>query len=175
MDFKDREEIAIRKLAHTDEAKICARMMADSEPWITLGRDYETVLRIISHPTREVYLAVDGNKEIAGFIMLNMQGAFVGYIQCICIGPDWRNQGIGSRLIAFAEQLIFHETPNVFICVSSFNPGAKRLYERLGYEVIGELKNYIVAGHSEILLRKTIAPLTEFKRKQQASTIEETG
>jgi hypothetical protein len=33
-----------------------------------------------------------------------------------------------------------------------------------GYEVIGELKDYIVPGHSEILLRKTIAPLTEFNK-----------
>jgi hypothetical protein len=29
----------------------------------------------------------------------------------------------------------------------------------MGYEVIGELKDYIVAGHSEILLRKSTGPL----------------
>jgi ribosomal protein S18 acetylase RimI-like enzyme len=67
--------------------------------------------------------------------------------------------------MAFAEKRILNVTPNVFICVSSFNPNAKRLYERLGYQVVGELKDYLVSGHSEILLRKTIAPLTEFKRK----------
>jgi ribosomal protein S18 acetylase RimI-like enzyme len=65
--------------------------------------------------------------------------------------------------MAFAERRILAETPNVFICVSSFNDGARRLYERLGYEVVGELKDYIVAGHSEILLRKTIGPLTGFR------------
>jgi hypothetical protein len=46
--------------------------------------------------------------------------------------------------------------------VSSFNPDARRLYERLGYSVVGELKDLIVPGHSEILLRKTLGPLTEF-------------
>jgi ribosomal protein S18 acetylase RimI-like enzyme len=51
------------------------------------------------------------------------------------------------------------QTANVFMCVSSFNIEAKRLYIRLGYEVVGELRDYIVAGHSEILLRKTIGPL----------------
>ena len=156
----------IRKIVQPGEAEACARMMAASEPWITLGRDYETLLRIVSNPAREVYVAVDGSKEIAGFIMLNMQGGFIGYIQSICIAPGWRNKGIGSRLMAFAEKRIFRETPNVFICVSSFNPNAKRLYERLGYEVVGELKEYIVPGHSEILLRKTIAPLAEFKKQQ---------
>ena len=67
--------------------------------------------------------------------------------------------------MAFAEKRIFSETPNVFVCVSSFNKGAQRFYERLGYEVIGELRDYIISGHSEILLRKTIAPLTDFKKK----------
>jgi len=65
----------------------------------------------------------------------------------------------------YVEKRILSETPNVFICVSSFNGRVQRLYERRGYEVVGELKNWIVPGHSEILLRKTIAPLTEFKRQ----------
>ena len=38
----------------------------------------------------------------------------------------------------------------------------KALYERLGYEVIGELRDYIVRGHSEWLLRKSIAPLADW-------------
>jgi len=37
--------------------------------------------------------------------------------------------------------------------------------EGIGYGIIGELKNYIIPGHSEILLRKTIGCLTEFKVK----------
>ena len=64
--------------------------------------------------------------------------------------------------MVFGEERIFGETPNAFVCVSSFNKGARRLYERMGYEVIGELRNFIVPGHSEVLLRKTIAPLSEF-------------
>lgn len=45
--------------------------------------------------------------------------------------------------------------PNVFLCVSSFNPDARRPYQRLGYEYIGELKDFIVTGHSELIYRKT--------------------
>jgi ribosomal protein S18 acetylase RimI-like enzyme len=103
-------------------------------------------------------------EQIAGFTILNMHGGFIGYVQTLCVAPEWRNRGIGSKLMAFAEQRIFKETPNVFICVSSFNPKALKLYRRLGYEVVGELEDYIVAGHSEILLRKTISPLSEFKK-----------
>lgn len=165
MDKENHTHLEIRELQSFAEAEICARIMSNSEPWITLRRDYDGSLKTITAPAREVYLAiVDG--EIAGFTILNMHGAFVGgYIQSVCIAPQWRNKGIGRQLIALAEKRIFRETSNVFICVSDFNKDAQRLYERLGYEVIGELKDYIISGHSEILLRKTIAPLVEFKKK----------
>ena len=164
MSIKNIGMIEIRKLQHTAEAEICARMMANSEPWITLRRDYDASLKILTDSSREVYLATL-NGEIAGFTILIMHGAFVGYIQSVCVAPEWRSKGIGSQLMAFAEKRIFSETSNAFICVSSFNKGAQKLYERLGYKVIGELKDYIISGHSEILLRKTTAPLTEFKKK----------
>ena len=137
-------------------------MMANSEPWITLRRDYDASLKILTDPSREVYLGIVGD-EIVGFIVLNMHGAFVGYLQSVCVAPQWRSRGIGSELMDHVEERILGETPNVFICVSSFNPRVQRLYERRGYMVVGELKDWIIPGHSEILLRKTIAPLTEFK------------
>lgn len=155
------DEVRIRDLMGTAEAEMCARMMANSEPWVTLGRDFDAALDIITDPSREVYVATTGD-EIVGFIVLLMNGAFVGYIQSVCVTPGWRGRDIGSQLMGFAERRIFSETPNAFVCVSSFNDGAQRLYERLGYEVVGELEDYIVSGHSEFLMRKTIAPLTEF-------------
>jgi ribosomal protein S18 acetylase RimI-like enzyme len=65
-------------------------------------------------------------------------------------------------LLGFAEQRILRESPNIFMCVSSFNIGARRLYERHGYTVVGELTDYLVEGHSEILLRKTFGPIAAF-------------
>lgn len=132
-------------------------MMAATDPWITLGRGYDACLEVVRRPDREVYVADDGN--VRGFIIINMQGAFVGYIQTICVAADARSSGIGSRLIAFAEARIFRDSPNVFLCVSSFNTRARALYERLGYELVGELKNYVIDGASELLMRKTRGPL----------------
>ena len=155
-------DVEIRRLENADEAEASARMIAESEPWITLGRDYEASLKIVSDPTHEVYLALkDG--EILGFVVISMTGAFIGYVKSIYTAPEWRNKGIGSKLMSYVEDRIFREAPNVFICVSDFNEDAQRLYRRLGYEVVGELKDYLVSGKSEILMRKTIAPLAEFK------------
>jgi ribosomal protein S18 acetylase RimI-like enzyme len=154
--------LKIKRLENAEEIEICAQMMANLEPWITLRRDYQASVETLSVPTKEVYLGLV-EAEIAGFTILNLHGGFVGYVQTLCVAPEWRDRGIGSALMSFAEKRIFKETPNVFICVSSFNPEALKLYKRLGYEIIGELKDYIISGHSEILLRKTISPLSEFK------------
>jgi ribosomal-protein-alanine N-acetyltransferase len=141
----------------------CARIMSSSEPWLTLGRSYESSYELLGDPMREIYVAKQED-DLAGFLILLMQGALVGYVQTVCVAPEHRNQGVGRRLLAFAEERIFRESPNVFLCVSSFNTDAQRLYLRLGYELIGELKDYIVRGHSELLMRKTRGPLREFRR-----------
>lgn len=152
--------ITIRSMTGQHEAESCARMMANTDPWVTLGRDYAACLKSVLNPDREVYVAVGEGEssEIAGLLILNMHGAFVGYLQSICVAPNWQNRGVGTQLIAFAEQRIFRDVPNVFLCVSSFNPNARRLYERLGYELIGEIKDFMTAGYSEFLLRKTLGP-----------------
>jgi ribosomal-protein-alanine N-acetyltransferase len=155
--------VEIRSLQGSGEAERCAQVMCASEPWVTLRRSFEDAYHMLTDATREAYLAVIQG-QIAGFMILNMKGAFVGYIQTVCVFPEWRDRGLGTRLIGFAEERIFRESPNVFMCVSSFNQEAQRLYERLGYHVVGEFKDYIVRGHSEILLRKSISPLMEFKK-----------
>lgn len=155
------------------DAETCARMMAESEPWLTLGRKYEGLLKAVLNPAREIYLAKSGD-EMSGFVMINMQGAFTGYIQTLFVAPSWRSRGTGAELMAYAEARIFQQTPNVFLCVSSFNTGAQKFYKRIGYTVIGELKDYLVSGYDEILMRKTIAPLVDydpqvFLNKEQAA------
>jgi ribosomal-protein-alanine N-acetyltransferase len=156
------DPLEIRKLTTAHEALRCAEMMCSTEPWITIGRSRDQCLAAVQDPTREVYLAYQG-EALRGFIIVNMRGAFIGYIQTICVDAAARGGGIGSRLVRFAEERIFAVTPNVFLCVSSFNPRARALYERLGYELVGELKDYVIPSASELLMRKSIGPLRDFK------------
>jgi ribosomal-protein-alanine N-acetyltransferase len=158
------ESVVFSRLDKNNEYMIreCALLMSKSEPWVTLKRQYNEVVEIIEDKTSEVHLAQSSN-EMIGFAIIKVRGAFVGYVQSVVIKPQFRNRGIGKAFMKYLEDRIFAEYPNVFICVSSFNIGAKRLYEKLGYETIGELKDYIVHGHSEILMRKSRAPLSEFK------------
>ena len=152
----------IRPLADRTEAEQSARLMSTSEPWLTLGRGYEACLTLLLNPAKEVLVAVNGS-SVDGFVIIDLNGAFVGYLQTIGVRVEARGQGVGTALIRAAEERIFQRGPNVFICVSAFNTDARRLYERLGYETVGTLKDYLIAGYDEILLRKSISPWTGFK------------
>jgi ribosomal protein S18 acetylase RimI-like enzyme len=150
--------IQVHAFESTADAAWAAQVMAESEPWATFGTGYERSLNLLSNASRERYLATVAG-ERAGFLTISMQGAFVGYVQLLGVAPELRGRGVGTALIEFAERRIFGETPNVFICVSDFNHRAQAFYEKMGYRKVGELADFIIAGHAEILLRKSTGPM----------------
>ena len=141
-----------------NDVQECARMMASSEPWITLQRTAEALVPVISDPVKDVHLVRDAD-GIAAFVILDLRGLTNGYVQTICVRADRRGSGLGAALLGWSELRIQEQSPNVFLCVSSFNSGAQKFYARLGYERIGVLRDYVVSGHDEILMRKTRGPL----------------
>lgn len=155
------EEVEISRLSGDEEARVCAEMMASSDPWLHFGRTFEQCLARLRNPAGEVWVARKDGRPL-GFIILILQGAFAGYIQIVCVAADARGSGLGSRIVSFAEERIFREFPNVFLCVSSYNPRARALYERIGYKLVGELDDYLMRGESEFLMRKSVGPLIEF-------------
>jgi [ribosomal protein S18]-alanine N-acetyltransferase len=149
----------IEPLQNDDDARACAAMMIATDPWLTLRRTFDQALRVVTDPAAETYVAREDG-IVHGFIAISPRGAFNnGYIRSVCVAADARGRGIGSQLVAFAEKRIFRECKNVFLCVSSFNPRARALYERLGYETVGEMRDYVIAGASEIVMRKSTGPL----------------
>lgn len=136
--------------------------MAATEPWLTLGRTYETSLALLSDPAKEVYVLRAG-EQLSAFVVLDLRGPLNGYIQTVCVAPSQRGHGVGTALVRWSEERIWQQSPNVFLCVSSFNDGARRLYARLGYRVVGPLTDFRIPGHDEILLRKSKGPWAEFR------------
>ena len=148
----------------TDEDRVwCAKLMASNDPWMTLRRPFESCYASLGNQTKERYVIRHDGERI-GVLILDMTGPFAGYIQTIGLAAAARNRGFGRQVIEWAEDRIFRESPNVFMCVSSFNPDAKRLYERLGYEVVGRLKGFIVDEHDEWLLRKSRGSWESFRK-----------
>jgi [ribosomal protein S18]-alanine N-acetyltransferase len=156
------DALTVRPISSPAEREACARLMSESEPWRTLGRDYAASLALVSDPSREAYW-IEHAGEWAGFLLLYLEGPFRGYIQTICLGPTCRGRGVGTAVLRWAEERIFRVSPNVFLCVSDFNTGALRLYRRHGYELVGALPDFLVAGSAELLLRKTRGPWSSFR------------
>lgn len=144
-------------LARDDEYAWAARLMAASEPWITLGRDLAASIAYLGpHPDGELLVARDGGTP-CGFAYVRPRG-FAGspYLSSIAVEPNHRGHGIGSALLRHVEARYAPLARHVFLLVSSFNADARRLYERHGYRCLGEIPDYIVAGSSELIMHKPL-------------------
>ncbi|HVX52626.1 MAG TPA: GNAT family N-acetyltransferase [Chitinophagaceae bacterium] len=139
----------------------CAVMMAATSPWLTMGLDYAYCLKAFEGPCKEVYIAMLGN-TLAGFVILQTCGSFKGYIQTLCVNESLRGRGIGKLLLQFSEERILAISPNIFICVSTFNKAALTLYTRQGFTLVGLLPNFVKGGFNELLLRKTVGPVAGY-------------
>jgi ribosomal protein S18 acetylase RimI-like enzyme len=141
--------------ASPEEYEWCARVMAESEPWITLQRDLEGCRAAVTRPGTEVFVARNRSQPV-GFILIAPFGmAGSPYIASIAVAAHSRGHGIGSELLRFAEEM-FAASGHIFLLVSSSNRGAEHLYRKHGYEFVGELKDYVVKGHSELILYKRL-------------------
>ncbi len=150
----------ISKLITQEEKVLCAKILANSEPWTTLGISFDDVMLTLNDTFNEVFVAYF-EEEIVGTVIIQTKGAFRGYLKSIAVKPDRRDMQLGKFMMEFVEDHILSKSRNVFLCVSSFNVNAQKFYLKLGYENIGVLKNYIVEGHDEILMRKTTGPIRE--------------
>jgi [ribosomal protein S18]-alanine N-acetyltransferase len=71
------------------------------------------------------------------------------------VAAEARGLGVGQQLLGFAERR-YSSARHIFLCVSDFNTRARALYERFGYALVGELKDYAAPGHSELLMHKVL-------------------
>jgi ribosomal protein S18 acetylase RimI-like enzyme len=68
-------------------------------------------------------------------------GAGEQFINNVAVLPNFQGQGVGSQLLAFVEdRAITTGLGMSSLCVDIDNERARRLYERLGYQVIGTIK-----------------------------------
>lgn len=85
-----------------------------SEP-VAIGEDFPALFR----PLQELE-----NKALESW-----------YVNVLACYPDYRAQGLGSRLLDLADEIARAESLHrMSVIVASNNHGARRLYERKGYE-----------------------------------------
>jgi [ribosomal protein S18]-alanine N-acetyltransferase len=150
------EEIRIGQALAADR-EWAARVMASTDPWKTLGRGLDHCRVTCSErPEYELWIARSAGIP-AGFILLHPRGVSGSpYIASVAVDESFRGRGVGGRLLAFAEEHFRPTARHIFLCVSSFNGRARALYERSGYALVGEFKDYVIPGASELLMHKRL-------------------
>jgi len=144
-------------LATQAEEEWAAALMSSSEPWRTLRRNYEQSLTAMREASHHLLVAHGGDGAPVGFLLVHLDGvAGSPYIRSIAVAEAHRGTGIGAGMLEFAHALFRRRARHVFLCVSSFNPRARALYERMGYEMVGEFEGYVVPEASEVLMRKRL-------------------
>ena len=153
------DQIAIRDRREGDR-EWAARVMAESEPWLTLRRSYDACLASCRHPHDELHVA-EIHGERCGFVLVRPQGiAGAPYIVSIAVAAAVRSHGVGRDMIAFVAKRFAPRARHLFLCVSSFNTRAKAMYEREGFVEVGELPDFIIEGASERLMCRRLTPAT---------------
>lgn len=151
-------EITIIK-GSLDNLKECTDALINSE----LGKRYfsaeGSARRALEEGFKkeEIYVALDNNQNCMGFMWYILNGIFHSYpyLHIIAVKEEYRNQGIGSKLLKSFEDCCFNNTMKIFLVVADFNQKAKMLYERLGYIEVGSIPNLYREGITEHLMMKS--------------------
>jgi [ribosomal protein S18]-alanine N-acetyltransferase len=142
-----------------EDRESAIQLLADSDPWKTLGYDHKDWSRIFCPipQGRDTFVAEVGGK-IAGIAIVRQKFLLGDYLELLGVAGWARHQGTGKQLLAHVETLVFARTKNLFACVSDFNTGARDFYRKQGYQEIGPMPDFLIPGSAEILLRKTAGP-----------------
>ena len=152
--------VTIRRAAG-DDARWAAGVMSTSDPWVTLGRGYDACLAACTSALDVLDIAEYGG-ERCGLVLVRPAGvAGAPYIVSIAVAPAFRSHGVGAALLDHVERAYRGRSRHLFLCVSSFNPRARRFYERHGFESVGILKAFLIEGADEVLMHKRLAPAVD--------------
>ncbi len=145
------------RLAAGDDFEWAAQLMASMDPWRKLGRDFHQRLSLCRHPEYTLLIAETAAGRLACALMHQRGVAGSPYLASLAVLPEHQARGVGSAFLEFCESY-FENARFFFLCVGSFNPRARALYERKGYTLLGELPDYAMKGASEFLYVKRVAP-----------------
>jgi ribosomal protein S18 acetylase RimI-like enzyme len=139
--------------------------MASTDPWKHFGYSTDECTEKLLKPGAKLVLASIGER-VVGFACLKPDGDLGGpMINYVCVEPNNRCRGIGTGLV----QEVLNQFPeaSIYLTVSESNSRALRLYERLGFKLIGKIEDYNFKGEAEFILRYPRPPKREHLRQSK--------
>lgn len=156
----------IREISDKDVPQI-AEILANSEPWVSRGSPPDELRRMLSSAIGrgDIYIAEEDSAPtgVACFIPEPVI-AEGGCVRFIAVRPDKRRHGIGRQLMGFVERKVFGRSHNIFVSIGAANEMARRFFERLGYQKVGEVPDASGSGPSEWIFRKPGIAKRDYRR-----------
>lgn len=101
-----------------------------------------------------------GSAAILGFIVAESNPGGAGHIITIDVLPEYRRSGLGSKLLAAAEERLWAMAcPRVQLEAAVSNVSAIAFYKRHRYAVVGTLPRYYPGGLNAFVLQKNLKPV----------------
>jgi ribosomal protein S18 acetylase RimI-like enzyme len=149
-------DLKIRK-ARPSDAPVLAQLEQDIFPSDRMSR--RRFAALARRPTARVLVACQG-REVAGYaILLTRRGIRSARLYSLAVAPRAAGRGIGKRLLAEAEAAALRRRARrVRLEVRADNRRAIRLYEKAGYQLIGERPGYYSDGMTALLYARDLPP-----------------
>jgi GNAT superfamily N-acetyltransferase len=130
-------------------------ILCSMEPWLTMEYSPEAFesyfLNADSGLARQAII-ISG--QVAGVLSVRNPWLFGPLIELLALFDGFRGKGIGARVLRWVASR--YRAKNLWVTVASFNLGARKFYEREGFEKTAVLDDLIKPGWDEILLRKKV-------------------
>jgi ribosomal-protein-alanine N-acetyltransferase len=125
---------------------IHARAFPEGEYW-----DARIIAGQLSQP------GVFGLIDTRGGMILARLAADEAEVLTVAVVPERRQQGLGGSLVAAAaEEARQRGAARIFLEVSTRNPAARGLYQRLGFTQVGRRRAYYADGSDALVLSKRL-------------------
>ena len=96
--------------------------------------------------------------ELAGIVTIQYPFLHGPYLQLLAILPAYQGQKLGLRVLQWMEaEARAEEARQLWLCVSTFNAGARVFYERFGFTPVTVLEKLASDATDELLMRKRLS------------------
>jgi len=144
--------IVVRKFSPTDIPSV-SRMVKNS-----LGETYPPSLYLTVHNLwPDGFLMLLEDSSPVGFVAAVVSGPKVARVLMLAVEPERRRRSVGTMLMdELFKSCLARGVDTVVLEVRKSNAPARRFYERLGFSVFGEIKNFYTNGEDADKMMKVL-------------------